>query len=120
VGVSAAGTVAGEAGAGDGCALLSRDRCRRAGVGRAILGITISHFASSPDGPGPAGFKACFDKACFDKAWFDKVWFDKVWFDRVGFVVATSMVAATGSPGAGADIGLVVDFGIACTGAGLA
>jgi hypothetical protein len=34
-------------------------------VGRAILGITISHFAS--DGPAAAGFKAWFDKAWFDK-----------------------------------------------------
>jgi hypothetical protein len=68
VGVSAAATLAGDGGAGGGGDVFSRDRCGRAGVGRAILGITISHFASGPEGPALAGFKAWFDKTWFDKA----------------------------------------------------
>jgi hypothetical protein len=67
------------------------------------LGITISHFASGPDVPAPAGFKA----------WFDKAWFDKAWFG----VVAISIVAAAGSTGDGAGggpaTGLAANFGFA-------
>ena len=107
MGVSAIATVGGEGGAGGGGgAVRSRDRCgRAAAAGRAILGITISHFASGPDGPAAAGFKA----------WFDEAWFDKAWF---GFVVATSI------PGAGSALTAtgLTGLGIACigTGAGLA
>ena len=49
MGISAVGFAAGGAALG-GCVVLSRDRCGRgAEVGRAILGIIISHFASAPD-----------------------------------------------------------------------
>ena len=111
----AAGVGGGVAGAGG--AAFSRDRCARGdAAGRAILGITISHFASAAEAIGPAGFKACGFRA---------------WF---GFVATTSMVAATDSTslgagggstftgiGAGTGIGICrADFGDGLAGVGSA